>query len=296
MARKHKHEDHLNHEAWAIPYGDLMTLLLAFFVVMYAVSSVNEGRYRVLADSLSQAFGGPPKSMQPVQIGDKPVKGHDASAPLASPMQGYKGEPSQLAAQLDDGAGKGRAQLMQMAAQVEAALKGLIDTGAVVVRRHDSWLEIEMRTDILFPSGSARLSPAAEPVLRKLANVLAPFEQALRIEGHTDNVPIATSIYPSNWELSAARAASVVHLLMQSGLPPSRMSVAGFGEYRPVGDNHSVEGRNQNRRVVIVAMANNSDGDALKQASTALDAPPPPSPSVATLPSAPAPGVHEPMP
>lgn len=273
MARKHKHEEHLNHEAWAIPYGDLMTLLLAFFVVMYAVSSVNEGRYRVMADSLSQAFGGPPKSMQPVQIGDKPVKGAQANAMFTTPsMRGFEKEASMLKqnqkarAVIGEQTGPARKtsedaqrELARMAMAVESALSDLIRSGMVVIRRSDAGLEIEIRTDILFASGAAELSPASQPVLRKLARVLTPFPQALRIEGHTDNVPIATSVYPSNWELSAARAASVVHLMMQSGLPPARMSVAGFGEYRPVADNAVAEGRNRNRRVVIVAIADRTD-------------------------------------
>jgi chemotaxis protein MotB len=287
MARKHKHEDHINHEAWAIPYGDLMTLLLAFFVVMYATSSVNEGRYRVLADSLSQAFGGPPKSMQPVQIGDKPQKGSQPGAVFTSPsMRGFEKEASRLQARAAGGEADGgkhadnlkaaamagadadaRGGLQQMAEQVEAALQDLIREKLVVVRRNSDWLEIEIRTDILFSSGVAQLSPRARPALRKLANVLKPFDQMLRIEGHTDNVPIATSVYPSNWELSAARAASVVHLFMESGVAPARMSVAGFGEYRPVGDNTKPDGRNHNRRVVIVALDDHKPAPQTAEAS-----------------------------
>ena len=278
MAKKHKHEDHINHEAWAIPYGDLMTLLLAFFVVMYAVSSVNEGRYRVLADSLSQAFGGPPKSMKPIQIGDKPEKGSQSDTMFNTPnMRGFEREPSQLkqgqAGTRVGGqqvapyrAGTGGQQLQKMADAVQAAMKDLIDAQLVIVRRSEQWLEIEFRTDILFASGDAQLAPGALPVLKKLADILKSFEQSLRVEGHTDNRPIATSLYPSNWELSAARAASVVHLFTQSGVAPQRMSVVGYGEYHPIGDNADAEGRNRNRRVVI-AVAASEQKNAVEQAA-----------------------------
>lgn len=270
MARKHKHEDHVNHEAWAIPYGDLVTLLLAFFVVMYAVSSVNEGKYRVVADSLSQAFGGPPKSLKPVQFGDKPEKGvvSDAMFNTVS-LRGFEDEQRQLHQPSRDGQyggsnpqrlqGEAQAQaaatLKRMSEAIEQAMQGLIEQQMITVRRTEQWLEIEIRTDILFGSGVARISPHAEPVLRRLADILKPFDNGIRIEGHTDNVPIATAAFPSNWELSAARAASVVHLFMESGVEPTRMTVAGMGEYRPAAENRDSDGRNRNRRVVVVVMA-----------------------------------------
>lgn len=285
MAKKHKHEEHANHEAWAIPYGDLITLLLAFFVVMYAVSSVNEGKYRVLADSLSTALGGPPKSLKPVQIGDKPEKGAKTEADFnAVRMKGFPqeggsikphapGEPISEDAQhrgaTPENAERGMENLRRMASAVQEAMQGLIDQKLVLVRRTDQWLEIEINTDILFASGIAGVAPSAEPVLASLAGILKQFPNALRIEGHTDNVPISTLAFPSNWELSAARAASVVHLFMQSGVDPARMTVIGLGEYHPVADNRSVEGRNRNRRVVVVVM-----GDASEQREVVQELPP----------------------
>lgn len=267
MARKHKHEDHLNHEAWAIPYGDLVTLLLALFVVMYAVSSVNEGKYRVLADALSEAFGGPPRSMKPIQMG-KQQRGDEQSRIQVLPPRGAEkaaavgGEDPALRNRFvqpprAEGAAEAQARehLQRMAAAVEQALGDLISRDLVVVKRTDFWLEIEIRTDILFSSGSAAVAETAWPVLSRLAGILSPFGNKLRIEGHTDNIPINTPTFPSNWELSAARAASVVHLFMREGVDPGRMTVAGFGEYHPVGDNRQAEGRNRNRRVVIVVLA-----------------------------------------
>jgi chemotaxis protein MotB len=280
MARKHKHEEHQNHEAWAIPYGDLVTLLLAFFVVMYAVSSVNEGKYRVLADSMSVAFGGPPRALKPVQLGDKPEKGTQTESLFNTvTLRGFEQERSgirpdtpgarmggedtvpggnrgeeQLSAEAASALRDSGAELQRMADAVQQAMQDLIDQDLVIVRRSEQWLEIEINTDILFASGVAAVGQQAAPVLQRLAGILAPFPNVLRIEGHTDDRPIATLAFPSNWELSAARAASVVHLFMQYGVSPGRMTVVGLGEHHPIADNASAEGRNRNRRVVIVVL------------------------------------------
>src|SRR5690606_11386470 len=116
---------------------------------------------------------------------------------------------------------------------------------------------------ILFPSGVATLSPHAVNILEQLAATLAPFPNPIRVEGHTDNVPINTRAFPSNWELSAARAASVVHLFMRQGLAPERLAVIGLGEHRPIAANDTPEGRNANRRVVLVILSGNGlpEGD-----------------------------------
>lgn len=166
-----------------------------------------------------------------------------------------------------------------MADAVEQAMGELIQRDLVIVRRAEQWLEIEMNTDILFPSGVAQVSPMARPVLERLADILKPFPNRLRIEGHTDNVPISTVSFPSNWELSAARAATVVHLFMQQGIEAGRMTVVGMGEYHPVASNDNAEGRNRNRRVVIVVMAEDQastrvsmDGDAAPSVLPAADA------------------------
>jgi chemotaxis protein MotB len=276
MARRHQHEEHVNHEAWAIPYGDLITLLLAFFVVMYAVSSINEGKYRVLADSLAAAFHGSPKTMQPIQIGEKQV-GSGADIKLNLVQQGMlEGYPKSLFmppplalgkdpyGTADTGPRPGtepqqllsaqQRQLMEVAYDVEAAMADLIEENLVAVRRHRYWVEVEIRTDILFPSGVARLSPQAEVIIRRLADVLRSRANPIRVEGHTDNVPINTVQFRSNWELSAARAGSVVHLFTEAGLDPARLAVVGLGEYRPVAPNDTPAGRNANRRVVLVIL------------------------------------------
>ena len=268
--RKKRHEDHANHEAWAIPYGDLITLLLAFFVVMYAISSVNEGKFRVLSDSLNAAFRGAPTSIEPVHVGEK-VRGNGGDAPtsIANPQM-IEGQQRTMIEAIKLDAGKGglndtaqtlppdhpmAQQLSKVADELETSLQSLVDADLVAVRRHEFWLEVEVRTDILFPSGVATLSNKAIPALDALATTLVKYPNPVRVEGHTDNRPIANRYYPSNWELSAARAASVVHRFANAGVHPDRLSVIGFGEYRPRDSNDTAAGRDANRRVVIVILA-----------------------------------------
>ncbi|EIT68463.1 MULTISPECIES: flagellar motor protein MotD [Hydrocarboniphaga] len=280
MARKKPHEDHVNHEAWAIPYGDMLVLLLALFVVMYAVSSVNEGKYRVLADSLQAEFSGAPKSINPIQFGEKQrgaepdsqssmmrqrsaltAGGPVAKKPdVAQMIQARLPMPLRASPDTMTGRGSGRAvserqALEKMGQDIENALGDLVQKKLVRIRSSEQTLEVEIRADILFPSGSATLSDEARPVLGTVAGILARFPNPMRVEGHTDSMPISTPVYPSNWELSAARAASVLHLFAAKGIKPSRLSLAGFGEFRPVADNAAQEGRNRNRRVLIVVLA-----------------------------------------
>jgi chemotaxis protein MotB len=261
VAKKHKHEDHVNHEAWAIPYGDLVTLLLAFFVVMYATSSVNEGKYKVLSDSLNAAFRGAPRTMEPIAIGDKPAKtkGDDTVAgikpgqvmKLAAEMQPEQKE-QESQAQAENAALQGH--LQKMSDDLETAMQDLIDREMIRIERTPSWVEVEIKADILFPSGSAEIEASAMAVLDRIAAILAERPYPIRIEGHTDTRPIKTAQFPSNWELSAARAARIVRLFEGHGIVPGRMVVAGLGENQPLSDNASEEGRNRNRRVTIVIL------------------------------------------
>jgi chemotaxis protein MotB len=242
-----------------------VTLLFALFTVMYAMSSVNEGKFRVLSDAMIAAFNGAPKSMRPVNIGEKePGKGGEK--PIAgitptvlikmdqkstadgqlTPRDPTKAEP--LSSTDLPGA------LIRMQRQVQDAMQSLIDAKLVTVRRENMWLEIEINADILFPSGAGEFAPAAEPVLDKLAEVLRPFPNPIRVEGHTDDRPIKTAAFPSNWELSAARAASVVHQFMRQGIDPLRLEIVGFGEFHPRQPNATSEGRNANRRVVVLVL------------------------------------------
>jgi len=267
--RLRRHEDHVNHEAWAIPYGDLVTLLLAFFVVMYAISSVNAGKYRVLSDSLFAAFRGSPRTMNPIQVG-QPATGSGSQLETAAIQSQLNGQQrSTLAPVPVDGgnkadgaspiaghaAGTPSAALTRVADEVARAMDDLVKQNMVVVRRSEFWIEVEIKTDILFPSGSAQLGTNSADVIQRLGAALAPFPNSIRVEGHTDNKPIKTVAFYSNWELSAARAGSVVRVLQSRGVAPERLAVIGYGEQRPIQSNDTEQGRNANRRVVVVILS-----------------------------------------
>jgi chemotaxis protein MotB len=284
MARRKKPEEHGNHEAWAIPYADLVTLLLAFFVVMYAISSVNAGKYRVVSDSLAAAFRGTPQSADPIALGEALMG--PATDPQMSMMQQarYLGQPRSVlapvpvpsdAAPLDAAAAERAAQLGAVARQVEQTLASLVMQDQVMVRNHGDWVEVEIPTDMLFGSGSATLSPRAGRVIAQLADVLSATPNPVRVEGHTDDVPIRNVAFPSNWELSAARAASVVRLLAAGGVDPSRLAVLGLGEFRPAASNTTAEGRNANRRVLLVILSSDqrAEGGYADQRGEAAVAP-----------------------
>ncbi|EIL96844.1 flagellar motor protein MotB [Rhodanobacter thiooxydans] len=292
--RRHKHEEHQNHEAWAIPYADLMTLLLAFFVVMYAVSVVNEGKFRVMSESLIEAFNGSSHAIAPLP--PTKIRPHNVAPAIAAPAGQSGSSIVPIAVPIPPhpvpaSGGKGREaghrttpqqNLGQIESEVRKALQPLIDRRMVNVRNKVDWLEIEIRTDILFPSGVAQLSAPAQGILHSLAGVLGEFANPLRIEGFTDDMPINTALYPSNWELSAARAGSVARLFATSGVAQDRLGIIGWGEMHPVADNATVEGRNQNRRVLVVVMGNSplpsrehSDADDLGQHAGVAVAPVP---------------------
>jgi chemotaxis protein MotB len=275
--RPRRHEEHTNHESWAIPYGDLITLLLAFFVVMYAISSVNEGKYRVLSDSLYTAFRGTPRTLEPVQSGEKEMgNGADLRTGLPQPLRGQPRAlltanshaapaPSEEVRARSAALAQASAALAHVADQVEQAMADLVKRNVVKVRRTDLWIEVEIRADLLFPSGSAQLSPAATGVIDELAGVLAPLPNSVRVEGHTDNVPIRNAVFYSNWELSAARAGSVVRMLAAHGVGPQRLAVVGLGEEHPAQTNDTPQGRNANRRVVVVILSTGlTDTDSLQ--------------------------------
>ena len=248
--RKIRHEQNENLDRWLISYADFITLLFAFFVVMYAISSVNEGKYRVLSDSLEAAFDTPPKSLYPVQVGIENARDDLSIIKLDNKSNDkvYSSiEQLKMVAE--------SSELTEIEHEFEQAVMPQIEDDMISVKRDELWVEVEINTKLLFTSGEAELEDDAIPVLQKLAGVLKKYPNSIQVEGFTDNLPINTFIFPSNWELSAARAASVVHLFMKQGVAPERMVALGFGEYRPVADNATHEGRQKNRRVVLVVLA-----------------------------------------
>jgi len=265
MSKRLSQEENSNHEAWAIPYADLMTLLLAFFVVMYAISSVNEGKYQHMAQALSLAFGGSANAVKPIatEIGTTPLTHSALSRPSIINIQQPQTTPSHAKKPNKKDHSQ---QLIHISQRLENALAPLLRKGLISIWRDERWIEVEINSDILFATGSAVLDKDARSILGRVAAVLRDEPNQVRVEGHTDNVPIATAVYPSNWELSAARAASVVHLFADHGLQPQRLAMLGYGEFHPRADNAQFQGRNRNRRVAVIVLAD--DVDHLNDGST----------------------------
>lgn len=252
MARRRRLEpENHNHDRWLISYADFITLLFAFFVVLYALSSVNQGKYKVLSDSLVTAFKAEPRVIQPIQVGE-------ISRAKAINIMKHDGHKSTL--DTDNTTNQDNyleVNLQEMANKIEHAMGQLINQDLVKVRRSKSWLEIEINSSLLFNSGNAKFVKESASVLKDIAKIMKSFPNPVNVEGFTDNVPIKNEMFPSNWVLSAARAASVVHIFEKNGVAPERMTAIGYGEYRPIADNTSPSGRRKNRRVVLAVLAEN---------------------------------------
>ncbi|MCW8890929.1 MAG: flagellar motor protein MotD, partial [Sedimenticola sp.] len=229
--RRRRHEEHENHERWLVSYADFITLLFAFFVVMYSISSVNDGKYRVLSSTLTEAFVSTARSLEPIQIGEEIRE----LEPQVGDLTIIEPTPPDLSHQdplEDESQGSSVVDTKTMDAvknDLSTSLSEYTDQGLVNVTRTDRGIEVEMKSNMLFESGSARLSREALKALRKVILIVKPLPNLINVEGHTDNVPIKTISFPSNWELSAARSASVVHYFAKLGVESSRMAAIGYG-------------------------------------------------------------------
>ena len=241
MARKKRHKPHEEHasEAWLLPYSDLLTLLLALFIVLFAVSQTDQEKVTEMAQAFSAAFhsGGP--SMFD-QAGPNMQKA--ATLPedaLVANNQEYIQENQKLE---------------EIKQKLDSYIKdnGLeMELGTAMT---DEGLMIRIREKALFPSGSADLVADSQKIGPVIAGLLATITQNVVISGHTDNVPIANSQFPSNWDRSAQRSLNFMKFILSqnANLQPVRFSTVGYGEYRPVADNATEEGRSQNRRVDVL--------------------------------------------
>ncbi len=243
MRRRRKYLDQRqsdNHERWLVSYADFITLLFAFFVVMYALSSVNEGKYRVLKNSLNNAFGRDAPVLEPVP---------PAAAPLLHELPPREpprpSEPQALQ----------REEMRGIAQDILKVLDQLVQDGHVTVTQSNRGISVEINASVLFTSGQAQLQAESIRALHEVAKLLVPIKHGIQIEGYTDNAPISTPQFPSNWELSAARASSVLRLFLDSGVAEHRLSLIGYGPNRSVTGNGSAEERARNRRVTVMILA-----------------------------------------
>lgn len=236
--------DHDHHDRWLISYADFITLLFAFFVVMYAVSAVNQNKYRVVANSLGDAFGKPPTRVSArVSPLPKATKYTDAVQPITKLSQTIEEQ----------------AHMTVVANSLLDVMAPLVKEGQVRMTRSRRGVSIEINANVLFAPGRAELHPQSLAVLSAVAEKLKTEPFNLEITGHTDVVPISNSAFASNWELSAVRAASVVRLLANHGIVPTRLYAIGREASQPIASNDLAEGRARNRRVELMILSGKPD-------------------------------------
>jgi chemotaxis protein MotB len=260
MSRRKKRASHPNHERWLVSYADFITLLFAFFVVLYSTSQVDKRKVGKLALAIQVAFQElgvfqasstrvpidlqEPMPFSTVQAVENMKRNASVGRILSSPQEALGG-----------GGGSENGDLGQLQHELESALSSQIARKEIAMRREPDGLVISLREVGFFESGAAQMKATSQEAFDKIATLLRARDYRLRIEGHTDNVPIHTGQFASNWELSTARATELVRLLIvRDGFSPARLSAAGYAEYHPEADNRTNEGRGVNRRVDIVIL------------------------------------------
>lgn len=251
--RRRRHEErHENLERWIISYADFMTLLFATFVMLYAISSVNTSKYRILQQVFAEAFLG---KMVHEDAGLQPQKGgvfDHLQAPVPLPQRN-------ISPQLQNQIEQRVRQLEKVYDRLSSQFQGLIQKDLIHVTRQPNGVVIDINATLLFTSGSAELTPQALTILDQVGKALADVPYTVQVNGFTDNAPIHTSQFGSNWDLSATRAISVVKRFVADGIAPDRLVGAGYGEYHPVAPNDSLANMARNRRVSIVVVAPNRE-------------------------------------
>lgn len=233
MSHRRKPQVSPKHERWLVSYADFITLLFAFFVVLYSTSQVDRTRMTRLAAAIEGAFHG----IEPQGAGIVPASDLDTKLRINSNNQDLAEDVTLIKQEL------------------ELALAAEIDRREVALRVGPEGLIVSLREIGFFNSGSDTLKPGSEATVSRIAVLLREHDVALRVEGHTDNVPIHTAEFTSNWELSTARATQMIKVLITShGFSPDRLSAAGYGEFHPIASNATEDGRRQNRRLDMVVL------------------------------------------
>lgn len=269
MSRKREHEaEKDNGDRWLLTYSDLITLLMIFFVVLYSMSKVDAQRFAAVAESLNKALGGgtPAKielSVSPV--GPSLFQTGTPSSKTTVPGNGT--DPNNTAHTKPDASanasqGNGDTEKMTIDAIKAKLDKFAADNGiqsTLVTTIEERGLVVSIQETLLFESGSADITTRARDILEKISTVLAVAPNQIKVEGHTDNLPINTAKFPSNWELSVIRSTNVVHILQHDGISPDRLSAAGYGEFRPISSNDTDAGRGKNRRIDLIILRTKYD-------------------------------------
>lgn len=246
-----------NLQRWLVSYADFITLLFAFFVVMYAISSVNDDKYNMLTEVFEKTFKRPVSSISTLNSKelDNLIEKTNHSIGHNDFFENYKNINNQQT----------EIPLDILRRKIDIDFRTFLKKGLLDVRLQEDWLEVEIESKFLFNSGSAILTSDSEKLIKAIASSFKSFSNAITVEGFTDDIPINTEIFPSNWELSAQRSASVVRLLIDEGISPKRLRVVGYGDNFAIASNKTETGRNKNRRVILVIEKNDSRRIHLKQ-------------------------------
>ncbi len=282
MAKKQKkHEKEPNHERWLVSYADFITLLFAVFVTLYAMSQTDKHKVEALVASMRESFGYLKTGASAEQV--NVVESTDLRAiPSIKPEVLTPGKGGE-----DKGVHRNRShadtkEFQEIKTTIEEYMAVHGDQDKVSVGITKRGLVVSLKEAGFFNSGSSEVKKSSLELLSKVADSLSSYSNPIRVEGNTDDVPIRSAAFKSNWELSTARATNIVHYLIDAyGFAPDKISAVGYGEYRPIADNSTEEGRRKNRRVDIVLLSKNGEEGESEPGSTA------PKPAQATQPPAP---------
>jgi chemotaxis protein MotB len=248
--------EHDDVHRWLVSYADYMTLLFALFVVLYAMAMVNEKPFEAITESIGKVFQANDERPKNKGQGDDILPVNSSRSQISLYGDGIVEEAGP---ELLEGKSKhtkiGDSQLgtelSSLEGELHKALYDLEESGYANLQRDGDWLEIELNSGLMFASGSSSLRSSAKLILEVIKNHLDDASNYIRIRGYTDNQPINTEVFPSNWELSVYRATAILHLLEQLTINPARMAIEGYGQYYPSADNNTAQGRAKNRKVVI---------------------------------------------
>ncbi len=269
MARRGKHVGHENLERWLVSYADFITLMFALFVVLFASSQTDKNKAQRVAESVKRALenGGFASTLAGIlgATKDDEKQGNDLTKAISDLK--IEPKPAKISEQL--------AELLPSLEYLNAELKPEIQAGKVQIHMEARGLVVSLMEAAFFASGDDAILPAMYPSIDKIASAIAKLPNPVRLEGHTDSVPIHNLRFESNWELSAARSVAMLKLLTsRCGLPTSRLAIAGYADNVPLAGNDTEEGRALNRRVDVVIL--NKTGYGMEPTSTAAKPPPPP--------------------